>query len=352
MIRRLMTDWKFRMMVLLLAGMLAGLFLLAGLLTWSILWFSNVPAAGWKSLKYMGWSYLLSLPLFLVLILPLLFSYLIARSSTRPQDLSYSETPTVFGSAYDSVTFSSRDGVQLEGWFLPGDPQKPTIIFSHGLFRSRRENLERACQLQQRGYSGLIFDFRNHGSSQHRYCSLGFQERLDVLGAYAFLKKKNCGRRFVLSGISMGAVASIHAAEEMGNDLVALVADSPFLNLRETTESHIRLFLGVPIFPFSDLFIWNLTRMADFEESDLDTSRALRRLDQVPVLLIFSEEDRRIDTQTAQAILKTVPHEKKRMIRFPQTRHGAAYPDNPDQYLQVIESFLNDYVVDETGSAL
>ena len=333
------------MMILFLAGLLAGVFLLAGLAAWLILSLSKVQAAGWKSFKYAGWSYLVSLPVFLLLILPLFFSYLIARASTRPQDQSYTETPLVLGSAFDSVSFPTRDGLKLDGWFLPGHPGKPTVIFSHGLFRNRRETLKRACQLHQLGYSGLVFDFRNHGRSERRHCSLGFQERLDVLGAYDFLKKSKRRDRFVLFGVSMGAVASIHAAPDLGNDLVGLVADSPFLSLRETVESHIRLFLGVPPFPFADLFIWNLTRIADFDEDDLDTAQALRRLDEVPILLIYGEEDRRMSPETAQTILRAVGHDKKKMVRFDQTRHGAAYRNSPAEYLEAVDSFLREYSV-------
>ena len=330
------------MVILSLAGLLAGLFLLAGLLAWPILALSRVPAAGWKSFKYASWGYLVFLPIFLLVFLPLLFSYLIARASTRPQDQTYTETPRVFGSDFESVSFPTRDGLRLEGWFLPGDPEKPTIIFSHGLFRSRRETLERACRLQQRGYSGLVFDFRNHGRSQRRHCSLGFRERLDVLGAYDFLKKNKQRDRFVLFGISMGAVASIHAARDLGNDLLGVVADSPFLSLRETVENHIRLFLRVPPFPFADLFIWNLTRMAHFDAEDLDTARALRRVHGVPILLIYGKKDRRMSPETAQTILAAVGDGRKKMLRFDQAGHGAAYRSNPTEYLEEVDSFLRE----------
>ena len=176
----------------------------------------------------------------------------------------------------------------LRGWLMEGEDTKATLIFGHGLFRSRREGLERGSALNKRGFSVLLFDFRNHGESDGRSTSLGYLERLDVLGAYDFLKEKRERQRFVLLGVSMGAVAVIHAASDFQQDLEAIIADSPFQSLNETVDHHTRM-LAVPSFPFADIFVWNFTRITQYAPEDLNTIEALRRLDEVPVLLILQQ---------------------------------------------------------------
>ena len=227
----------------------------------------------------------------------------------------------------------------LRGWWMEGEEAKATLIFGHGLFRSRREGLERGSVLNKSGFSVLLFDFRNHGKSDPTSTSLGFVERLDVLGAYDFLKEKRERRRFVLLGVSMGAVAVIHAAGDFQQDLEAIIADSPFQSLNETVAHHAGM-LNLPSFPFANLFIWNLTRIAQYEAEDLNTLEALRRLDEIPVLLIYGKEDRRLPPSGIQNIFDAIPSAKKELVVFENTTHGAAYRVNPTLYLNTVLEFL------------
>ena len=227
----------------------------------------------------------------------------------------------------------------LRGWWMDGEEAKATLIFGHGLFRSRREGLERGSVLNKSGFSVLLFDFRNHGKSDSTSTSLGFLERLDVLGAYDFLKEKRERRRFVLLGVSMGAVAVIHAAGDFQQDLEAIIADSPFQSLNETVAHHAGM-LTLPSFPFANLFKWNLTRIAQYEAEDLNTLEALRRLDEIPVLLIYGKEDRRLPPSGIQNIFDAIPSANKELVVFENATHGAAYRVNPTLYLNTVLEFL------------
>ena len=41
-------------------------------------------------------------------------------------------TPATMRLAYEDVFFSAEDGTQLHGWYLPGEPGKPVLVFCHG----------------------------------------------------------------------------------------------------------------------------------------------------------------------------------------------------------------------------
>ena len=249
------------MLLLYLCGAIAGVFLLGSLLLKLLLWPLKVRTAARRWFKVTLLSYLLFLPLFAFLLLPILLSYLVTNSSTRPQDRSIRRSPTDFGRSFKEVTFASRDGIKLRGWFMSAEGEKPGIVLSHGLFRNRQELLERACLLNQANYPTLVFDLRNHGESQKKQVSLGFNERLDVLAACDFLETELGDSPLVLFGVSMGAVASIHAAAELGPELTAVIVDSPFRSLKETVTRHTRLILGMPTIAFANIFVWNLARI-------------------------------------------------------------------------------------------
>ncbi|MCH8320569.1 MAG: alpha/beta fold hydrolase, partial [Acidobacteria bacterium] len=321
--------------------LISVVFALGGGLVWLVARALRIRSAGWKIFKGTLFSLVLFLPVFVFLITPVLLSYWVSGFGTRPPERRLTDTPADYGNDFIDVEFPSRDGLMLRGWLMKGEETKPTLIFGHGLFRSRREGLERGSALNKRGFSVLLFDFRNHGESDGRSTSLGFLERLDVLGAYDFLKEKRERRRFVLLGVSMGAVAVIHAAGDFQQDLEAIIADSPFQSLNETVAHHVGM-LSLPSFPFANLFIWNLTRITQYAAEDLNTLEALRRLDETPVLLIYGKEDRRLPPFGIQNIFDAIPSAKKELVVFENATHGAAYRINPELYVETVVEFLEE----------
>jgi len=315
------------------------LFALGGGLVWLAARILKIRSAGRKIFKRTLFSLLLFLPVFIFLITPVILSYGVSSFGTRPPERLLTDTPADYGSNYIDVEFPSRDELMLRGWLMEGEETKPTIIFGHGLFRSRREGLERGSALNKLGFSVLLFDVRNHGESEGEATSLGFLERLDVLGAYDFLKEKRGKRRFVLLGVSMGAVAVIHAAGDFQQDLEAVIADSPFQSLKDTISHHTGM-MALPSFPFANMFVWNFTRMNQYAAEDLNTLEALRGLDETPVLLIYGKEDRRMPPTGIQNIFDAIPSAKKKLVFFENASHGAAYRVNPTLYLDTVLEFL------------
>src|SRR5947209_288928 len=152
-------------------------------------------------------------PALLYVVFPLWASSLVTRATTRPMDRRLISTPRDYQADYQEIEFTTTDGVRLSGWLLPSRERHATIIFTHGLFRSRRELLERAVDLWWRGYGALLYDARNHGDSGAARVTLGYDERLDAEAAVRFLRDENhTSDKIVLFGISMGAATALLAA--------------------------------------------------------------------------------------------------------------------------------------------
>lgn len=330
---------------LVLAGVLGVAVVVVAFLVWLVRFIFGRRKILGRVFKKAGIVYLVLLPLFVWGLVPLLFSYLILHSGTRPPDLRLSETPSDLGCTFQEASFKSRDDHSLSGWYLPGQQDQPAFSISHGLFRNRHEVQKRACDLNQRGYPVLIFDFRAHGSAQgtseRAYVTMGYSERLDVLGAVDYLLEKG-HQEIVLMGVSMGAVAVIQAAPEVTSHLKAVIADSPFYSLDETVSRHVRLFLGLPAFPFANVFAFGMRTMGGIPAGQPNSTQALAKLQGVPVLLIYGQDDRRMPEETARAVFEAVAGPRKELIFFEGARHGRAYDSAPRRYVDLIDAFLKD----------
>jgi len=331
------------MAILVMAGLLAVVTTLLAGSIWLLLRIFKFRGHARRTAKIALCIYATVFPILLFLVLPLLTSYFIANASTRPMDQTLIDTPMELGRSFSTISFPSRDGLSLSAWYLPGEDSKPPIVFAHGLFRNRQEVREIACRMNELGYPGLLFDFRNHGMSSKGATTLGRLERLDILGAIDFLKKTHGVDQVFLLGISMGAVSSILAANENPDSIAGIIADSPFDTLQNTVSQHVWLLLGLPRFPFSNLFVWNLERIGEFSRMDLDAVKALQSLGTVPVLLVYGQDDQRMPETVATRLFEAAANPDKQLIIVPGAGHGRAFRTEPDKYIEAVSNFVSTF---------
>jgi fermentation-respiration switch protein FrsA (DUF1100 family) len=148
-------------------------------------------------------------------------------------------TPWELGVPYEDVSFRTRDGLQLRGWWLPAPEAERTIIALHGHRGARHHCVGIGAALWKRGANLLLFDHRGRGSSEGRLMSLGYYESVDALAAIGYALSRAPEVPLGLIGYSMGAaVALISAASD--ERVGAVVADSPFASERELVRSLLR----------------------------------------------------------------------------------------------------------------
>jgi hypothetical protein len=279
------------------------------------------------------------LVLFVVVGIPYLLAVLITRSGTRPMDLELTSSPADYGLAFEDVWLEAADGTRVSGWFLPGGDKKAAVALGHGLFRSRREVLDRAAFFRQQGYDALLFDFRRHGTSEGERVTLGYEERKDFEAAVRFLRKERPGAPVVLYGVSMGAGAALLAARETP-EVAAVIADSPFLNIEHTVVHHVNLIFGLPRFPFASELLWFLEMRGGFDRSDFDLEAAARSIRDRPLLVVAGAEDQRMPPELQKKVAEAPGGALSRFVVVPGSGHGAAYRVAPELYRSEVLSFL------------
>jgi fermentation-respiration switch protein FrsA (DUF1100 family) len=276
-------------------------------------------------------------------VFPWALAALVTGAGTRPMDRKLTETPASYGLQFKDIEFQTSDGVRISGWLVPSRDKHATIVYSHGLFRSRRELLERAMDLCKLGYGALLYDQRNHGASGSARVTLGYNERFDVEGAVRYLlDEAHTTDKIVSFGISMGASAALLAAAETP-EIEAVISDSSFLSFNDTVDHHVRGLLRLPAFPFSNELKFYIERRGGFDGSQLNALDAVRRIGDRPVMFIAAAHDRRMPPAIAEQLYQACSSSKRDLlvVEGPEDNvHGHAYHANPKLYVDRVAAFL------------
>lgn len=297
----------------------------------------------WRKILKVVVLTLFSLVLILVfVVVPLWLSSLLTHASTRPMDRRITTTPKDLGAEYREVHFPSTDGVNLSGWSMPAPETSSrhiSVIFAHGLFRSRQEVLHRAVDVWKLGYSVLVFDLRNHGTSGKSPCSFGYLERQDVEGAIQFIRVNSpAGERMVVYGVSMGAAATLLAAAE-ADDVAGVIADSTFLNFDDVVGHHLKLIFKLPRFPLAYEFVAITDWRLGIDSDHFDMRKAVKKI-HVPILFITGTSDPRMPSWISYELAKLSNNPKTTVWQVQGAKHGQAYNQNPEAYTREVSAFL------------
>jgi fermentation-respiration switch protein FrsA (DUF1100 family) len=274
-------------------------------------------------------------------VVPWFFTNILTRGRYHYPDPNDGKTPTSYGLNFRWVEFPSTDGISLRGWYIPAPgAARGTIIYCHGLNRTRVEMLPMAAFAHALGYNGLLLDFRHSGQSGGAVTTLGYNERYDVLGAVWFaLAEEKAARPVVVWGVSMGAAAALMAAAD-SQEIAGVISDSTFLSFADTAKHHLKLFLHLPPFPIAyEVVYWSGWR-GGFHVSDFDLEKAVDRISPRPILFIGVEDDRRMPPSIAKALYVRATGQGKRILIVPGHRHGEGFNQARAPYEKAVKEFL------------
>ena len=174
------------------------------------------------------------------------------------------KTPRDYGLDFEKVAFRTEDGVELNGWLIPGKGKKLVIMTHVGgltkygsvssyrslskLYDKEIEFIKTARHLHNGGYWVLMFDFRNHGESgrspNRGMSSVGVDEHKDVVAALSFVNGREDLRQLPVGFVSFcaGANATIIAMSkrpEVFGNVKCLLLVQPI-----SDEVFIRTYIG------------------------------------------------------------------------------------------------------------
>jgi uncharacterized protein len=276
------------------------------------------------------------------------FSVYGALQVISPRRSEHRDDPGNWGLSCEETPFVATDGTRLVGWLAESPLSRAAIIVLHGHGGNRHTSLAFA-KLVYPAFSVFLPDLRGHGESSGRHTSVGYLERLDVVGAARFLRSRGFGPIGVL-GVSMGAATAILAAAE--SELIeAVVADSSFATLRSAVREGARLrgypdFISTPLAYLScQTAAWRLR----FPMQASDPLRVVGSIAPRPLLIIHGQEDRLILVSNAE-LLYAAAQEPKELWTLPEVGHARALETVPEVYQQRVAGFFRRWLLREPAS--
>ncbi|MFP3726521.1 alpha/beta fold hydrolase [Priestia filamentosa] len=268
-------------------------------------------------------------------------SIYVGMNLTRKKRKPLEDNPKNHKLSYQDVIFQSADKeTNLKGWFIPahGKP-KLNVIMAHG-YGGNRHNagfLHVSKPLIEKGYNAFLFDFRNSGESEGKFITIGVKEKYDLLGAINWIKAHS-NAPIVLYGVSMGAATSLLAAG-MSEDVKAVIADSPFSDLRGYLKENLPVWTKLPSFPFTPIILNTIPRLADMDVKEAIPIEALKVIYPRPVLFIHGNGDQKIPYTESEKMATLHPDIFELWI--PEgTDHVKGFVDYPEEYIDRICNFL------------
>lgn len=183
-------------------------------------------------------------------------------------------TPAKYGIAYQEIWFPASDGVPLNGWFLPGVPDKPLVLFFHGNAGNLSDNVEYLNLLHGSGFPIFIFDYRGFGKSDGEPLRENDLYQ-DARGALSYLVGQGWPQeRIIFFGQSLGSAVALQMALETRP--AGLVMESSFTSMAEMVKH-------VSPLAYYTVGWWGISLPFDNLEKIA--------LSEVPLLLIHGDQD-------------------------------------------------------------
>jgi uncharacterized protein len=241
------------------------------------------------------------------------------------------------------ISFYAADGMRIDGSFFPGT-LGDAIIMCHGYRACSLDLMGAAAELNAKGHSVLLFDFRGHGKSGGKRSSIGYKERRDLYAAVQYTKSRPevDPERIGVLGISMGAATAILTAAEC-TDIKAVVADSSFATLQDVVYQGFRTTFKLPgpvvagpLLMFSEMF-------SGFRTSQVRPIDVVSAIAPRPIMFIHSQADQLINYSHCDRLFEAANAPKSQWL-VADASHARAGELYYDEYLARVNSFFEQHL--------
>ena len=239
-------------------------------------------------------------------------------------------TPNDVNLQYEDVRIQTSDGLELRGWFVPGEPETAsgpdsnvTWLWLHGNGGNIGHRIgELALAHHRTGANIFIFDYRGYGESDGTASEQGTY--LDSRAAIEYLASRPDvdPDRIVYLGHSLGAAVALELA--LTRPPMAMVLVSPFASVRDMAN------LTLPFPPVGWLV-----------RNHYDSISRIRQLD-TPILVLHGDQDETVPMSQGRKLYDAA-NQPKRFQILKGAAHSDTYEVAGKQYWGAIESFLSEY---------
>jgi alpha-beta hydrolase superfamily lysophospholipase len=247
-----------------------------------------------------------------------------------------SEITEVPQSHYQTIQLRSTEGLTIEGWYIPADSARGTVLMFHGHSSNKSRLMAEAQWFGEQGYHVLLTDFRAHGNSEGNVCTIGYSEAADIKAAYDFVQGKG-EQNIVLWGVSMGAAALLKAIPEYNLQASKVILECPFASLLDAVKGRMRT-MNLPEALSYPLTFWGGAQRGFWAFNFEPANYAVHI--QTPVLLQWGQLDERVTRQETERIFASFRSAQKELVIYEEAGHESFCKKVPAQWAQQMAKFL------------
>ncbi|MBI2948880.1 MAG: alpha/beta fold hydrolase [Verrucomicrobia bacterium] len=225
------------------------------------------------------------------------------------------------GRPWENVFFQTSDGVRLNGWFFPADPNSPrpqwAVLLCHGNAGNISHRFHYFEMLLDLGVNVFAFDYRGYGASEGRPSEEGTYA--DAVAAHGWLEAKGFAPEKILAlGESLGGAIAAELATRV--PLGGIVLQSTFTSVPA---------VGAELFP------WLPVRWISTIQYDVPVKLARTT---IPVLILHSRDDSLVGFHHAERNFAAANALK--FLKELSGDHNESLVQDPDRYRRYLDEFL------------
>ncbi|MES9993683.1 MAG: alpha/beta hydrolase [Candidatus Thiodiazotropha sp.] len=227
-------------------------------------------------------------------------------------------TPAQRGFAFEQVSLLTEDKVKLDGWFIPHESPRATLLFFHGNAGNISHRLDSIALFSSLGLSVLIIDYRGYGRSQGKPSEQGLYRDAEAAWSYLLEERSIPGQQILLFGRSLGGAVAAYLAAN--HDPMGVVLESSFTSVPDMAAE---LYPWLPVRWLAHYDYNSVERMADIGS---------------PVMIIHSRQDEIIPFDHGRTLYERAA-EPKRFLEL-SGDHNSGFMQNIDSYRDHWNNFI------------
>jgi fermentation-respiration switch protein FrsA (DUF1100 family) len=268
-----------------------------------------------------------ALALTAIVLFPVSIAYVVTHTAR-----AVVPTPNL-GAAHEDVSFTTRDGLRLEGWFIPSRNGATVIAFP-----GRSGPQKHTRMLVEHGYGVLLFDRRGEGASEGDPNAFGWVGDRDLHAATDYLRSRPDvdASRIGAIGLSVGGEMLIHAAAHSDAFKAIVSEGGSGQSIRDQLEntSTLDAILGYsPVTAATALF--TSTPPPPSLKSEI------ARIAPTAVFLVYGENGQGGSEEKPNKLLHAAAHEPKQIWEVPNGQHIAGITTEPAEYERRVIGFFD-----------
>ncbi len=218
---------------------------------------------------------------------------------------------------YEEISFNTKDGISLAGWFIPSETSRATLIFCHGNAGNISHRLDKIKLFHELDLDVLIFDYRGYGLSKGKPSENGLYIDAEAVYDYLVTEKAVPPQKIIAYGESLGGAIAIDLAGR--HKLAGVIVEGCFTSISDVAKQ---------IFPFIPAFVYK----AKFN--------ALKKIKNIKAhkLIFHSIDDRIVPFKLGEKLFNAAA-DPKELVKL-QGGHNDAFFISRNVFISKIDEFV------------